>query len=328
MRRPRILFRIAAGPRLGFGHLMRARRLATQLGAEGWLSSRGSRLAARATTPLVPVAGGVRLLDRLRPDAVMLDTPVPSDGLRWTAAARRRGIPVISVHDAGIAPVPSDLAIDGSVAARGAINGAGQTLYGPRYAVIDPRTVRRSAHAARASVRILVALGGGARASVAHRLATAIATQHRHAHVVVAGGFVGTPRRLSPSNVEWLGPQDGLAHVFASADVAIVAGGVTLYEAGAAGVPPIPVAVVPAQVPAIRAFARHGAALDPRVTLGGVAVDARSVARVVHAVTTLVEDPRRRNAIADAGSRLVDGRGNQRVAGRVSRLIARDRGAA
>jgi spore coat polysaccharide biosynthesis predicted glycosyltransferase SpsG len=325
VRRPRILFRIAAGPRIGFGHLVRASRLASALDARAWASVQGRRYAVVGGTGLPAVDGGVRLLDCLQPDALILDTPVSADGSRWAAAARRRDIPVISVHDAGIAPVASDLAVDGSVAARGPIRGARRTLYGPRYAMIDPRASRRRAAVRHTSRRIIVALGGGARASVADRISSAVAARFPQAEIAVAGGFLAGLRISAAPNVHWLGPQDGLAHLLAAADVAVVAGGVTLYECGAAGVAAVPVAVVSAQVPAIRAFARAGAALDPRVTLAGTAIDSRGIARVVRAVAALLDDMQRRDAMALAGSRLVDGRGVERVAAQVTRVIARDR---
>ena len=48
----------------------------------------------------------------------------------------------------------------------------------------------------------------------------------------------------------------------AACDVAVVAGGVTLYEACAVGVPVVALAVVAAQRPAIADFAVRGAAID------------------------------------------------------------------
>jgi len=41
-RRPRILLRVAAGPRLGFGHLVRARTLTRALDADVRISVRGT----------------------------------------------------------------------------------------------------------------------------------------------------------------------------------------------------------------------------------------------------------------------------------------------
>jgi spore coat polysaccharide biosynthesis predicted glycosyltransferase SpsG len=146
--------------------------------------------------------------------------------------------------------------------------------------------------------------------------------------VLVAGGFVPAVRPASritgnpEPNVFWLGPQDGLASLLAETDVAVVAGGLTLYESGAARVPTVGVAVVPAQVPAIRAFAAAGASLDARVTLRGSGIDARGVDRVAKAVQTLAQDSARRIAFGRAGRRLIDGQGVERVARAVGQLLA------
>jgi UDP-2,4-diacetamido-2,4,6-trideoxy-beta-L-altropyranose hydrolase len=325
--RLRILFRVAAGPRVGFGHLIRATRLAETFDARAWISVRGGPTIPTPSRTLKRVTGGVAQMDRLRPDVLILDTPVQSDARRWVAAARSRNIPIVSVHDRGIAPVASDLAIDGSVAARRPIQGAARTLIGARYAVIDRRVTNSQAAGRKGQSHILVALGGGTRARVAARLSAAIAARLPQTHVVVAGGFLSRTRTIA-ANVEWLGPQDGLGHLFATSHVAVVAGGLTLYESSAARVPVVPVAVVPAQVPAIRAFANYGAALDPQVTLRGRHIDASAVDRVVRAVALLASNPHRRSDLSRAGRRLVDGRGAARVAGQVLRVIARHRRAA
>jgi spore coat polysaccharide biosynthesis predicted glycosyltransferase SpsG len=339
VRPTRILFRVAAGPRIGFGHLVRAARLSDALRGETWISLRGARRQELGARGLRQVGDAVGVLDTLRPDALVLDTPIAHDAARWLSAARRRGIAVISMHDAGIAPVASDLAVDGSVAACGPIPGARRTLLGPRYAVIDRRAAFVRTTNATANRTILIALGGGPRRGVSRRLASAIAARLPDARILVAGGFVSAVRPVSQSNgnpqtpirnpqstirnVLWLGPQDGLASLLAETDVAVVAGGLTLYESGAAQVPTVGVAVVPAQVPAIRAFAAAGASVDPRVTLQGTGIDRRGVDRVASAVEQLVQDSARRAALGRAGRRLIDGGGAERVATAVGRLLAR-----
>jgi hypothetical protein len=92
-RRLTVLFRVAAGPRLGFGHLVRAERLAAALDADVWLSVRG----VRHFTPPAPrvrlTRESVRSLEIIRPGLLVLDTPVARDAWRWLRAARRLDIP-------------------------------------------------------------------------------------------------------------------------------------------------------------------------------------------------------------------------------------------
>jgi spore coat polysaccharide biosynthesis predicted glycosyltransferase SpsG len=320
-RRLTVLFRVAAGPRLGFGHLVRAERLAAALDADVWLSVRG----VRHFTPPAPrvrlTRESVRSLEIIRPGLLVLDTPVARDAWRWLRAARRLDIPVASVHDGGVAPVASDLAIDGSLAARGPIAGAGRTLSGVCFIVIDPRVSRRIARIRDVGRRVLIALGGGTRAGTATRLAHAITTMQPGVQVEIAGGFVNEAPELS-RDICWLGPQTSLVPALARADVAVVAGGLTLYESVALGVPTVPIAVVPAQRPTIAAFAQRRAVADPKVTLGaGRRFDADAASRTATEVVNLLNDPSRRRHLSVGGSQLVDGNGAVRVAREIERVV-------
>jgi len=72
--------------------------------------------------------------------------------------------------------------------------------------------------------------------------------------------------------------------------VAVVGGGVSLYEAAALGVPAVGVPVVPAQTPTVRAFARRGAAVAVPFKASGH--------RAASEVVALLDDPHRRAAMA------------------------------
>jgi spore coat polysaccharide biosynthesis predicted glycosyltransferase SpsG len=321
-RRLTVLFRVAAGPRLGFGHLVRAQRLAAALDADVWLSVRGMRDIPRRAPRMRLARQSVRSLEIVRPDLLVLDTPIVADGRRWVAAARRLSITVASVHDCGFAAVASDLAVDGSLAARRAIAGARRTLSGVQFIVIDPRASRRTVPIRNCGRHVLIALGGGARSGVATRLARAINLRQPEARIEIAGGFV-SQMRLVGSNVRWLGPQPSLVPALSRADVAVVAGGLTLYESAALGVPTVPMAVVPAQRPTIAAFAKRGAVADPKVTLGaGRRLDADAINRVASAVANLLSDPARGRMLSTTARRLVDSRGAVRVARALEQLVA------
>ena len=108
----------------------------------------------------------------------------------------------------------------------------------------------------------------------------------------------------------WLDARAGLVTALAEADVAVVAGGVTLYEACALGVPSVGLAVVPAQRRAIRAFAKKGAVIDA----GSASTLPRVLVTAAAAVADLLRDSRLRTQTAGRAQRLVDGRGALRVA--------------
>jgi spore coat polysaccharide biosynthesis predicted glycosyltransferase SpsG len=115
----------------------------------------------------------------------------------------------------------------------------------------------------------------------------------------------------------WIHAHDGLAEELSSSSVAVLAGGVTLYEACALGVPSVAVALNSAQHMTIRTLARRGATVD-----GGAVTDQRTPGRVAREVERLLTDRASRRRMAVAGRRLVDARGAARVAGRLRQLPA------
>ena len=306
----RVLFRLAAGPRIGYGHLVRATVLAGAMKTPAVVSLRGNAVARKTAGRLgCQVRGGSArvLLAALHPDLVVIDDPSEHAATAWCLVARSEGIPVASVHDLGIGYCGADLTIDGSVT-RPAGRPTGPALLGPRYAIVAPR----ADHAARRSRTVLVALGGGPRHGVALGIARAIRHACPDVTVRVASGHAPASARPVINGVEWLGPQRGLGDELARASIAVVGGGVTLYEACREGTPAVAIAVVPAQRPTIHAFARAGAVLDA----GPTAPPART-ARVVE---TLLNDAVLRRRIGRTARLMIDGRGANRVAQVLAKL--------
>jgi UDP:flavonoid glycosyltransferase YjiC (YdhE family) len=133
-----------------------------------------------------------------------------------------------------------------------------------------------------------------------------------HVHVHIAAGFVDARLPLLPVGSRWVNAPAGLVDEFAAAGVAVVAGGMTMYEACALGTPTVAIPVVPAQRAAIEAAAEAGAVrTTPRKT-------PRDIAR---AVGLLIGNSSAAAAQAAVASRLVDGRGAERAAARLSELI-------
>ena len=311
----RVLFGVAAGPRLGFGHLVRARSLARVLGVPPTVAIRGT-----STTRRRAASDGWRVIDDPSIDAVRM----------WVRRARRLGLPAATIHDLGIAAVPSDLVIDGTIVPRCAVQGRCGTLHGPAYAILDPMIQRiRGPAGSKTPQRVLIALGGGHTAVLAARLARAISARVRDVEIRVADGFAGAHRTLALGRGHRIDSKDGLALELSTASVAVVGGGVTLYEACALGVPAVAVSLTPAQAVTIRGIARRGAALvggavsTPETS--GASRKSRSH-RIALRVERLLGAPAERRRLAQAGRRLVDGRGVFRVAESLRRLASRPGG--
>jgi len=315
----RVLFRVAAGPRRGFGHLVRSISLARAMGVRPLLCLRGPAEVEDTAVALgadVLTDSGPRSIPLLRPDVVVVDDPVASASRPWVAAARRTGAVVVTIHDLGLGYTGGDVIIDGSVTRRARVGSRRVGLTGARYAILDPTLAAAAERRRDGGRRVLVALGGGPRRAIAQAIAEAIASADPRAEIRIAGGFAVEPPPAS-KNITWIAPRRGLGEELSRATVAVVGGGVSLYEACALGVPTVGVPVVASQTPTVRAFARNGAAV-------GMPLRARSD-RTAAEVIALLDDPRRRATLRRRSMRLVDGRGAARAAAAVLSFAERKR---
>ncbi len=349
---PAVLFRVAGGHRLGFGHIVRALSLAKAMGVTPRLSVRGTTEARQVAKQLgaeVETHSLEATLAAREHALLVIDDPNPHEGRHALRIARRHRLPVASIHDLGIAPIASDLAIDGSLVSPRRRWPAKQTLLGPQFALLDEdiaglrayRLARVDACAPHRDMprvadvpvpepheehpRLVISLGGGKRAGLAWRLGCSAARAYPDVQVIVAGGFTRgvRPARATLPNLRPLRAPQWLRLELARASVAILAGGVTLYEAAALGVPAVALAVVPAQRPTIAAFARLGAACAAGSASaeqpGGIS---KVIAQVAREMDGLLADDRMRERMAAAGRAAIDGLGGQRVAAALHELIA------
>jgi spore coat polysaccharide biosynthesis predicted glycosyltransferase SpsG len=252
-------------------------------------------------------------LSRLHPDVLVVDDPIVADARRWIRAGKRAGCLVVSLHDLGIGCREADLVIDGSIT-RNARALGGRTLSGPDFAVLDP-ALHEATGQPRDPYSVLVALGGGPRAELALDIAEAIVAAQPRARVRIAGGFVSAAA-FAHERITWLGPARHLRDEMARASVAVVGGGVTMYEACAQGAVAVGVPVVRAQRPTVSAFVARGVAL-------GVANGPVSVKAVADDCARLLSNAAMRRHMARLGRKLIDGRGAFRAAAAVARLTGR-----
>lgn len=331
-RAPQVLFRVAAGPRIGFGHLMRCRALSRALGARPVVSIRGGAVARRTAAALgCEMAAAATRLRRM--DLVVVDDPSPAHAEAWLQRAHRAGAPTATIHDLGVGCRAADVIVDGSITHLDSTTGAGasvraarrgsRALRGPRFTVLDPSVAAARAARRRRPTRgrpqVLVALGGGTHVRrAAATLVAAIARRCPHAVVHVASGFSGDTPGTLPAGARWIQRRHGLARDLMTCDVAITAGGVTLYEACAIGTPVVALAVVPEQRPAVEAFAARGAVIDA----GAIADGDAALRRASSAVARLLDDQLARRRCSLLARRLVDGLGARRVADQLRALAA------
>src|ERR1700752_2314467 len=207
----RAIFRGAAGSRLGFGHLVRSRSLARALDIE----RPDVALRGRAAAERQPRRFGMHLhsgtagdvLKRVRPDVLVIDDPSRVAAEQWRRVAHVLGLPVVSIHDLGLAFCGADVVVDGSIvppptSARG-------LLAGTRYTILDPAVVQEKDRT-RDPNTILIALGGGTRMGTALAIARALRDARSELRVRIAGGF-GSDQGEARRGIVCLGALDGLA---------------------------------------------------------------------------------------------------------------------
>jgi UDP-2,4-diacetamido-2,4,6-trideoxy-beta-L-altropyranose hydrolase len=329
-----VVFRVAGGPRLGFGHIVRALSLAKAMEVAPRMSVRGTaetKKVAHRLGALVKEQSLAGVLARGDVRLLVIDDPDARAAAEALALARRHGAMVASIHDLGLAPIASDLAIDGSLAMLRKAWPATDALLGPRYAVLDPSLLTAGPSAvvgqsmraqSEGRLRVLVSLGGGPRVTAALKIARAVADANQDTWVTLAAGFSARAIHTRHQRVRLLESPSWLRSELARVDVAVVAGGVTLYEAALLGVPTVAVAVVTAQMPTIRAFERVGASIAAGcLAPGDRAAAERTRAKAVQAVEALLADEDKRRAMAEQGQQQVDGRGALRVAAALKRLM-------
>ncbi len=316
-----VALRADAGAAVGLGHARRCLALAAAIAPWGdcHLLLRGEpAAAARAGVPMVAVGPGwsetLGAARSLGASALVVDSYAV--GAADLTAARAAGLVVVVIDDSGRFPIPADVVVNPASGPTAPAMADGTAyLLGPRFALLAPEFAQAAPRPGRADVgRILVALGGTARASLIGTVVRAVHEARPGAALDVVVGPVGDGRDLVAAAVDGI---DGvtlrpspatLLPLMEAADLAVTAGGVTLLELAAAGVPAVAVSLAPNQDGNLEGFTARGAVLWAGRLGDGALAD-----RIGAAVRGL-GDPARRRAIAEAARALVDGAGAARVA--------------
>ena len=340
---PTLILRADGGPGIGGGHVMRSLAL-----AQAW-SEAGGR-AVFCTAALAPSLQQ-RLVDEgFGCIAVDAKAGSGSDAEATIAAAKSLGARIVVVdgyqfpvafhqrlRDAGLRTAAlddngesgayvDDLVINQNRHASPALYAqrADHTrlLLGTEYALLR-REFRKRQDPARtfpASARqLLVTLGAADPLNVTAAVIACIdpALPPQAEIIVVVGGsnphadaIAAHAARLPNSRV-LRDPGDSMPRLMATADLAVCAGGSTMWEMACMGVPFIPIVIAENQRQAAMAMARDGYP----------AIEAAAVERELPAVVAaLAADPSRREALSRRGRQLVDGRGAERVCAALQEL--------
>ncbi|HXT01683.1 MAG TPA: hypothetical protein VN915_13500 [Elusimicrobiota bacterium] len=229
------------------------------------------------------------------------------------ASARRGADRVLLIHDAGTLRSPADWLLNSAVYAKEVRYGkadVGGMLLGPIFQPLRREFWRPAPLRLNRRVRnVLVTLGGGdiqrPLAIVLPSLQTALPEAHFH---VVVGPHAQTPPGAPREGVDVHRSPRDIRRIARSCDIAVSAGGQTLYELASMGIPVVALEIAGNQRPNIAGFVSSGAALSAgRVEAPGFKKTFRKKLRI------LADDRGLRAALARAGRRMIDGQGALRT---------------
>lgn len=351
-----LVIRADASSRIGTGHVMRMLALAQAAADRGSrtvfvcaeipealearLRKEGfpvERIAAVAGTP-GDAATTVDIARRHRgtPDAKAW---IVTDGYAFDAtyqgALRNAGFRVMVIDDYNHLPAyDCDLLVNQNIGAeelRYAFRSPARRMPGPRFAMLRRefraamKQVRATARPARPGepVRVLVTMGGAdihhMTGKVLHAL-SGLNDRAFHVRAVVGAAYPDFDALVAalpagPHRLECLRNVENMPELMQWADLAVTAAGSTCWELLGLGVPMLVVVVAENQARIGRLLGERGIATD----LGWY--DAWSDERFVGEVRRLTADPARIDRFREAGRRLVDGDGVDRLLDAMSRPL-------
>lgn len=336
-----VVFRCNAGPEIGFGHLVRCRALAHALHEKGedcvmvgpdqsyakpedhelfedWIPVPNWPSSADDAQRLIGISQAQQakwlVLDDYRVDET------------YQLALRKAGLRWLQFDGSASKPQWADFVVNANPAARAEDytsvlrNPDTQLLLGPAYSILRPEFDQVTAREpGRTLKKILVTFGGGDDCGANQFvLSTLLPITTPDQHFLVISGATNPS---NPSLKQWIETHgqgrvslhidpDLVAQLFASCDLAVMAGGNTTFEAAACGLPMIIVTIADNQWSQAEGWAAHGAAVYAG-PLGAVD-NARLQAAFIRAA-----EPKRRCSLSIRAFKLMDRDGVVRIANAV-----------
>lgn len=312
-----VVLRCNASPAVGLGHQRRCEALAGALRRAGWICA----FANSGETPEI-------LRDKWPGGAAVLVVDGYDLDAEFESACRPWAERIVAIDDLADRPHDADILVDHNIGRVAddyralvgddcrVLAGAGFSLIAAEYRRLREKGVPRTIPGDR-EIQIAVSLGGGNSDVTERALAiiydaidmlkstrktTVVVSTDAQAKSAMARGH--TPRTGLSA--------DEMAQLFARADIAVGAGGVSLLERCCLGVPGLVMTVAANQRPGTEAANAVGACRDmgpaERVSPGAIA----------KAIDDLVENAAEWRDFSDAASRLTDGCGADRVAAALS----------
>lgn len=334
-----IFFRVDGGVRLGMGHLFKSVILADRITKDlakvsvYFFIKKDRRGVEWLKSHRYPVFVMPSSLSRARePFWMMRKFPFKNKGVvaldlldvsrGYVEAFKKRGFSVITFENRASGQRVADITFNGIVDGienritrfkTGGLlfRGAGYRIFSPEY-----DSFKRLNGSDRREKTLLISLGGGADYGFSKKLLVEISKRKERTKVIFVRGPAQKKLKYpKDSRVQIMEPRRSLVSLLQKADVAITAGGGTLYELAYGGVPGVALAKVKHQERNIKKFAQRGTVIPAGL------MKPHAAKRAVDLAFKLLNNIQKRREMSRAGRNLVDGKGTKRVAEVVERLL-------
>lgn len=327
---PRVLLRVDANSMVGMGHATRLSALVGLLRTRCDLVVAGNDETLKSAFPHTPIRALVsedspefrKVLETFKPALVIVDLP-PSGARPWEMIRDWTSVPIVALDDEG-GELDADLIINGTVLEqyhRYKCPSGARVLCGVQYSMIRPVFSAHPWQRANTSVAIVVGSGEHAEAwALMLTSGTVNMTTWGMVRMVVGPSFQEYSRLESLCQQIGIHLQqaisgEALASLISNSAVALITGGMIVYETLAMGVPAVVFPQVPNLVPEAKWFSDQGAILDLKYD-GGMDPIA-----VEEAVGSLLRNRKAALAMSAVQRSMVDGRGLHRAAAAVDALL-------
>ncbi len=331
--KPHLWIRTVASPSIGFGHLRRSMTIARMLSgvlhpvflhdpSDQWTQDEVAMQGWTLETLESPNLWSGRRM----PSGLLIDTREEAGLGVLISEARRRSVPVLSIHDLGLNPLPSDVVIDGSIFPNTVDFPRRDTAYytGTAYLVLDPAF--SMLHQQRKRIReriksVVINLGGGDSRRYFETVLEGLRSWGRELEVTGLPGFTHwgqealAERDWSPLEFRWAEREQAVERLLFRADLAITAGGLASFEALCVGTPLLALAYDGFQHFTVSMLAKADACVD----LGeGIYLKPSSIPPILDSLEGVAG---RRERLSCRGRQIVDGRGAERVCRLIRQLV-------
>ncbi len=324
----KVIFRVDGNSEIGLGHLVRCNNFADlfaeRLAAEIIFFTKdfheANVICGKHTINLIPAELNADeegfYLDNhfksLKPDMIITDCQ--NTRMSYMKQIRSGNTLLVNFDDLGSGRSYCDVLIDANLDEKRAPEGP-VTLCGPDYIVLHPlyNNLADPGKTAPQNVRnTLISMGGGDPLNLTIKVVEALRDRPEHFDVVIGPAYphIDELRRLSnklQGNFTFYRNLETLAPLLINADIAVIAGGITLYEAMCAGTPAIVLAQVEHQNVIAKRFAAKKAIMYP-----GLGQNV-SKEEITAQYADLAKNQAQRQNMSELGMKLVDGRGLPRI---------------